>query len=61
MDVFVKVVAMKAGNFSIQVFRDGKPEAPKVEALKADQTTVVVVPGMTKTEAIFLKVVGHAN
>jgi hypothetical protein len=56
LDVSVKVVALKAGNFSIQVFRDGKPEAPKVEALKADQTTVLVVPGMTKTEAVFLKV-----
>lgn len=52
----MKIVALKAGNFSIQVFRDGKPEAPKVEALKADQTTVVVVPGMTRAEAVFLKV-----
>ena len=40
----------------MQVFRDGKPEAPKVEALKADQTKLLVVPGVARTEVVFLTV-----
>ena len=58
VELTIEIQARKAGKYSMQTFRDGKAEAPKTEVLKANETRKVVVPGVLKTEAIFLKVKG---
>jgi hypothetical protein len=55
-DVSVKVTAAKAGKYSIQVYRDGEPLAPTTESLQENGTRALTIPGLTKSDVVFLKV-----
>jgi hypothetical protein len=55
-DVAVKVTAVKAGKYSIQVYKNGAPQGPSTETLQANETRTVTVPGMTKSDVTFVKV-----
>jgi hypothetical protein len=55
-DVPVKVTAVKAGKYSIQVYKNGEPQAPTTETLQANETRTVTVPGITKSDVTFVRV-----
>jgi hypothetical protein len=55
-DVPVKITAVKAGKYSIQVYRNGEPQPPNTETLPANQATTVTIRGLSKSDVTFVRV-----